>query len=115
MPTHWRGSVLSDCEGKDGYIGYLTYSSYSKMPIVGQQTVRSKGRPVPRAWYRSEALEPLVISMPSLPSESVRKATDRSREKPRKRLLDWPRTALVGSLLSASSRLTGREEKRSLD
>ena len=38
MPTHWRGSVLSDCEGKDGYIGYLTYSSYSKMPIVGQQT-----------------------------------------------------------------------------
>ncbi|KAK9186614.1 hypothetical protein WN944_018002 [Citrus x changshan-huyou] len=53
--------------------------------------------------------------MPSLPSESVRKATDRSREKPRKRLLDWPRTALVGSLLSASSRLTGREEKRSLD
>lgn len=25
-------------EGKDGYIGYLTYSSYSKMPFVGRQT-----------------------------------------------------------------------------
>lgn len=33
--------------------------------------------------YKSEALEPLIVSLPSLPSENGRKVVERSREFPR--------------------------------
>ena len=44
--------------------------------------VSVSGHSTGQGWYRSEARAMPVISMPSLSPESVRKAADRSREKP---------------------------------